>query len=125
MKLNKTFYKNTDLYLGLVMMVTALAEVVMGRDPYNDVILGLFIIVGLVFIGHALLNTDATDWLISGQGSRLSFNRYFYRNGNFYLGWFLILLDLPWGKGPVEWDDIVFLVFGAIVVICSLFCWRN
>ncbi|MFR0771931.1 MAG: hypothetical protein ACLSH6_09385 [Limosilactobacillus pontis] len=68
MKLNKTFYKNTDLYLGLVMMVTALAEVVMGRDPYNDVILGLFIIVGLVFIGHALLNTDATDWLISGQG---------------------------------------------------------
>ena len=125
MKLNKSFYKNADLYFGLVMMVIALAEIVVGRDPYDDIILGLFIIVGLVFVGHALLSTDATDWLISGQGSRLGFNRYFYQEGNFYLGWFLILLDLPWGMGSVEWDNVAFLTFGVIAVICSLLRWHN
>lgn len=86
MRLNKYFYKTTDFYFGLVMIAVPVVGIVVNRNPYDNILLGLFVIIGLVFFGHALLSAEATDWLISGQGRRLGFNRHFYRTVNFYLG---------------------------------------
>ena len=124
MRLNKYFYKTTDFYFGLVMIAVPVVGIVVNRNPYDNILLGLLVIIGLVFFGHALLSAEATDWLISGQGRRLGFNRHFYRTVNFYLGWFLILTYLP-GSGPLQWDNLTFLVLGVVMAFCSLLYWHN
>lgn len=122
MHFNKQFYKYASFYFALCFLGWPLAIAIL--QPSNifvnsfQLVFALFGLIALIFILF-FDDGDTGDWIIAGRGRQLKFNRYFYRQGNFYAGLFIILIDLPFGTGLDRWENITFFVLGFIATVGS------